>query len=129
MTKAAITPQDLSWPFWPIVPLYPYGQRRTIRQEVVKDTLWTFEQLQGIFYVVVPIRMTVIKLASGGLFVYAPVAPTPECIRLMRELEGEHGEVKYIILPVPGQPWASVWVRVCKWSKNSKKKEIEKWAS
>ncbi|BAG00361.1 unknown protein [Microcystis aeruginosa NIES-843] len=34
-----------------------------------------------------------------------------------------------VILPVPGQPWASVWVRVCKWSKNSKKKEIEKWAS
>jgi len=99
MTKAAISPQDLSWPFWPIVPLYPYGQRRTIRQEVVKDTLWTFEQLQGIFYVVVPIRMTVIKLASGGLFVYAPVAPTPECIRLMRELESAHGGVKYIILP------------------------------
>ena len=66
---------------------------------MVKDTLWTFEQLQGIFYVVVPIRMTVIKLASGGLFVYAPVAPTPECIRLMRELESQHGEVKYIILP------------------------------
>ena len=87
MTKAAISPQDLSWPFWPIVPLYPYGQRRTIRQEVVKDTLWTFEQLQGIFYVVVPIRMTVIKLASGGLFVYAPVAPTPECIRLENSIK------------------------------------------
>lgn len=99
MTKTAITPQDLSWPFWPIVPLYPYGQRRTIRQEVVKDTIWTFEQLQGIFYVIVPIRMTVIKLAAGGLFVYAPVAPTAECIRLMRELESQHGEVKYIILP------------------------------
>jgi Domain of unknown function (DUF4336) len=99
MTKAAIDPKDLSWPFWPIVPLYPYGQRRTIRHEVVKDTIWTFEQLQGIFYVIVPIRMTVIKLESGGLFVYAPVAPTAECIRLMRELESQHGAVKYIILP------------------------------
>ena len=54
--------QDVSWRFWPIVPIYPYGQRRTIRKEVIKDTIWTFDQLQGIFYVVVPIRMTVIKL-------------------------------------------------------------------
>jgi hypothetical protein len=92
-------PQDFAWPFWPVVPLYPYGQRRTLRQEVLKDTIWTFEQLQGILYVVVPIRMTVIKMASGGLLVYAPVAPTPECIRLVRELVAEHGEVRYIILP------------------------------
>jgi Domain of unknown function (DUF4336) len=90
---------DWSWPFWPLVPLYPYGRRRTIRREVVPDTIWTFEQLQGIFYVVVPIRMTVVKLEAGGLLVYAPVAPTPECVRLVRELEARHGEVKYIILP------------------------------
>ncbi len=95
----SIRPQDLSWPFWPVVPLYPYGKRRTLRQEVVKDTIWTFDQLQGILYVVVPIRMTVIRLESGGLLVYAPVAPTPECIRLVKELVAKHGEVKYIILP------------------------------
>jgi hypothetical protein len=99
MIKMGIRPSDLSWPLWPIVPLYPYGKRRTIRHEVVKDTIWTFDQLQGIFYVVVPIRMTVIRLESGGLFVYAPVAPTPECIALVRELEAKHGAVKYIILP------------------------------
>ncbi|NER79179.1 MAG: DUF4336 domain-containing protein [Leptolyngbya sp. SIO1D8] len=87
-----------SWPFWPVVPLYPYGQRRTLLQEVVKDTIWTFDQLQGIFYVVVPIRMTVIKLRPRGLLVYSPVAPTPECIRLMRSLEAEHGPVRYIIM-------------------------------
>jgi hypothetical protein len=58
-----------------------------------------FEQLQGILYVTVPIRMTVIRLEAGGLLVYAPVAPTRECIGLMRELEAEHGVVKYIILP------------------------------
>jgi hypothetical protein len=90
---------EYNWWFWPLVPIYPYIKRRTLRREVVKDTIWTFEQLQGIFYVVVPIRMTVIKLDAGGLLVYAPVAPTPECIRLVRELEAEHGEVKYIILP------------------------------
>ncbi|MDB9474875.1 DUF4336 domain-containing protein [Dolichospermum circinale] len=91
--------QDVSWRFWPVVPIYPYGQRRTIRQEVIKDTIWTFDQLQGIFYVVVPIRMTVIKLEKGGLLVYAPVAPTGECTRLLNELVTEHGDIKYIILP------------------------------
>ncbi len=90
---------ELSWPFWPLVPLYPYGKRRTLRKEVVKDTIWTFEQLQGIFYVIVPIRMTIIKLEEGGLLVYAPVAPTPECVRLVKELVAEHGEIRYIILP------------------------------
>ena len=90
---------DWSWRFWQVVPLYPYGQRRTLRHEVVKDSIWTFDQIQGIFYVVVPIRMTVVKLEAGGLLVYAPVASTPECIRLVRELVASHGEVKYIILP------------------------------
>ena len=94
-----IHPQDFSWRFWPVVPIYPYGQRRTIRKEVVKDTIWTFDQLQGIFYVVVPIRMTVVKLEKGGLLVYAPVAPTGECVRLLNELVVKHGDIKYIILP------------------------------
>jgi Domain of unknown function (DUF4336) len=92
-------PNDWSWPLWPLMPLYPYGQRRTLCQEVVKDTLWTFDQIQGVLYVVTPIRMTVIKLEAGGLFVYAPVAPTAECLRMMRALEDRHGAVKYIILP------------------------------
>lgn len=90
---------DRAWPLWPIVPIYPYGQRRTLRREIIPGQMWTFDQVQGIFYVVVPIRMTVIKLASGGLFVFSPVAPTRECVRLVRELEAEHGEVKYVILP------------------------------
>lgn len=94
-----IHPRDFSWTFWFTLPLYPYSKRRTIRKEVVKNTIWTFDQLQGIFYVVVPIRMTVVKLEGGGLLVYAPVAPTIECIRLVNELVSEHGEVKYIILP------------------------------
>ncbi|MEA5577584.1 DUF4336 domain-containing protein [Anabaena sp. UHCC 0451] len=94
-----VNPQDYTWKFWPVVPLYPYGKRCTIRKEVVKDTIWTFDQMQGVFYVVVPIRMTVVKLENGGLLVYAPVAPTNECIRLVNELVADHGEVKYIILP------------------------------
>lgn len=97
--SSPIQRQELSWSFWFTLPLYPYSRRQTIRKEVVKDAVWTFEQIQGIFYVVVPIRMSVVKLDEGGLLVYAPVAPTPECIRLVNELVAEHGDVKYIILP------------------------------
>ncbi|GAB1544658.1 DUF4336 domain-containing protein [Scytonema sp. NUACC21] len=91
--------RDWSWTFWPVVPLYPYGTRRTLCREIVKDTIWTFEQIQGILYTIVPIRMTVVKLSAGGLLVYAPVAPTRECVRLVNELVAKHGDVKYIILP------------------------------
>ncbi len=94
-----IRPEDLSWPFWPALPLYPHGRRRTIRTEVVEGSVWTFDQLQGFFYVVVPIRMSVVKLEGDGLLVYAPLAPTSECMRLVEELVAVHGDVKYIILP------------------------------
>ena len=94
-----IESRDYHWRFWANVPIYPYSKKRTIRREVLADTIWTFDQLQGIFYVVVPIRMTVIKLERGGLLVYAPVAPTKQCIELVRELEAQHGAVRYIILP------------------------------
>lgn len=97
--RKPLRPGDWSWPFWPAVPLYPYGRRRTLRTEVVKDLIWSFDQLQGIFYVAVPIRMTIVKLNEGGLLVYAPVAPTPECLRLVNEVVVKHGDVKYIILP------------------------------
>ena len=91
--------RDRAWPLWPVVPIYPYGRRRTLKREIIPGKLWLFEQVQGIFYVIVPIRMTVIKLAGGGLMAFSPVAPTRECVRMMRELEAEHGEVKYVILP------------------------------
>ena len=90
--------RDFSWSFWPLVPIYPYRKRRTIRREIVLDRVWTFEQVQGIFYVVVPIRMTVVRLDEGGLLVYSPVAPTGECLSLLQELIDRYGEVKYIIL-------------------------------
>ncbi|MEL7406786.1 MAG: DUF4336 domain-containing protein [Cyanobacteria bacterium J06558_2] len=90
---------DYYWRFWANVPIYPYSKRFTIRTEVIKDTIWTFDQLQGIFYVVVPIRMTVIKLEAGGLLVYAPVAPTKQCVALVQDLVKDHGAIKYIILP------------------------------
>ncbi len=94
-----VKPNDISWPWWPLLPLYPYGKRRTLRRQIVPGQVWVFEQIQGIFYVITPIRMTVIHLETGGLLIYAPVAPTRECIQLLRELEAIHGAVKYIILP------------------------------
>ncbi len=91
--------REQHWSLWPLVPIYPYSKRRTLRKEVVKNQVWIFEQLQGILYVIVPVRMTVIKLQQGGLFVYAPVAPTQECLHLMQELVDQHGPVQYIIMP------------------------------
>lgn len=97
--KRPMQMRDWSWPFWPAVPLYPYGKRQTCCCEVVEDTIWTFDQLHGILYTIVPIRMTVVRLETGGLLVYAPVAPTRECIRMVNELVARYGNVKYIILP------------------------------
>jgi Domain of unknown function (DUF4336) len=90
---------DWAWNFWWTLPIYPFGQRRTLLREIVPGEIWVLEQLQGVFYVVTPIRMTVVRLDAGGLLVYAPIAPTRECIALMNELVNQYGDVKYIILP------------------------------
>ena len=62
-----------------------------------KDSIWIFEQTQALEFVDVytPVRMTVIKLKTGGLWVHAPCAPTTECIRLVKELDAP---VEYIVL-------------------------------
>jgi len=84
------------------VPLSPesVGRRKTLLTEVVKGQVWTLEQVQGIINVNVPVRMTVIKLSNGkGLFVNNPVAPTDECIAMMRSIEAASGSaVRYIVL-------------------------------
>jgi len=83
----------------PIFPLVPIFGRRTFRYDVLPGKIWRFEQKQGIglgLNVAVNVRMTVIKMASGGLFVYAPVAPTAECLALLSELDAP---VEYIVLP------------------------------
>ncbi|MEY2749908.1 MAG: hypothetical protein RLZZ168_1924, partial [Cyanobacteriota bacterium] len=53
---APLAEADLRWPWWPLLPLYPYGRRRTLVRELIPEQLWSFEQLQGVFYVAVPIR-------------------------------------------------------------------------
>lgn len=52
----------------------------------------------------VNIRMTAVRLESGGLWMHAPVAPTDECVRLVEEL-GE--EVRFIVLPTTAVSWPS----------------------
>ena len=49
-----------------------------ICEQAIADTIWTFEQEQTFAFTNVStvVRMTVVKLKSGGLFVYAPIAPT-----------------------------------------------------
>ena len=94
--QAAIT-KDSEWPLWLALPVAPYSRRKTIRREVGPG-VWAFEQLIGIYYVHVPIRMTVVRLEAGGLFVYAPVAPTRECLALLQPLIDQHGPVKDTVL-------------------------------
>eukprot|EP00746_Dinoflagellata_sp_MGD_P045706 gnl/MRDRNA2_/MRDRNA2_21207_c0_seq2.p2 gnl/MRDRNA2_/MRDRNA2_21207_c0~~gnl/MRDRNA2_/MRDRNA2_21207_c0_seq2.p2 ORF type:complete len:112 (-),score=15.60 gnl/MRDRNA2_/MRDRNA2_21207_c0_seq2:397-684(-) len=38
-------------------------------------------------------------METGGLFIYAPIAPTHECLDLLQPLIDTSGAVKYIILP------------------------------
>ncbi|TYK00636.1 T4P13.26 protein isoform 1 [Cucumis melo var. makuwa] len=136
-------------------PLGPFLNRRTIRTEVkrltispflsflhlglfdlmesidnmaVKGSIWLFEQEQALGFssVSTNIRMTVIKLKSGGLWVHAPIAPTKECIQLLKELDAP---VEYIILPTFAYehkifvgpfsrkfPRAQIWVAPRQWS-------------
>ncbi|XP_078176179.1 lysine-tRNA ligase [Carex rostrata] len=109
-------------------PLGPFLNRRTIRTEAVKGCIWLFEQEQALGFssVSTNIRMTVIKLKSGGLWVHAPIAPTKECIQLLKELDAP---VEYIILPTFAYehkifvgpfsrkfPRAKVWVAPRQWS-------------
>ena len=113
----------------PLFPLVPAFARQTYRYEVDPGRMWFFEQKQGIglgLNVSVNVRMTVIKLKSGGLWIHAPVAPTDECIALLRELDAP---VEHIVLPTtlfehkifvgPFQrrfPDASVWIAPDQWS-------------
>ncbi len=123
------SPRDQFWPWWPLLPLYPYGRRRSLVRELIPGQVWSVEQLQGVFYVAVPIRMTVVRLRRG-LLLYAPVAPTTEVRRALQELSERYGPVCTIVLPtasglehkvpVPAMarafPEAEVWVTPKQWS-------------
>jgi len=75
-------------------PLGPLFARKTVRTQV-GDGMWTFEQEQSLANIAVNVRMTVIRLEDGSLWVHNPIAPTEECVALMEELGMP---VKYIVL-------------------------------
>ena len=99
MTQSgSVTKTDQGWPWWPLLPLYPYGKRATHVEELIPGQVWSFEQLQGVYYVAVPIRLTVVKV-PGGLMLVNPLPPTAELCAGLRALEAEHGPVCTIVLP------------------------------
>ncbi|CAI7906891.1 unnamed protein product [Closterium sp. NIES-54] len=109
-------------------PLRPFLSRKTYRYEVDRNSIWCFEQEQGLGFsnVTTNVRMTVIKLKSGGLFVHAPIAPTAECLKLLKDL---NLPVEHIVLPTFAYehkvfagpfsrafPKARTWVAPRQWS-------------
>ena len=90
--------KDKIWPWWPLFPLYPYGSKKTIINELIPEQIWSLEQIQGIYYVAVPVRMTVIKV-NDGLMILNPLPPTIELINQLSELTFKHGPIKAIVLP------------------------------
>lgn len=129
--------RDLSWPVgkaaFSLLPLAGTSTRRaTVAATVVPGKIWTHDQLQGIVNVNVPVRQTVIKLspqAGGGLWVHNPVAPTPQLLEMMRQLEREHGPIRHIVLGTLALehkatfgafcrqfPQATVWIQPGQWS-------------
>ncbi len=125
--KKDFPPQNWFW--WPLLPLYPYGSRKTYFKELVANQIWGFEQLQGLYYVAVPVRLTVVK-TPGGLMLINPLPPTDELLKILRSLEQQHGAVDSIILPtasglehkisMPAMarafPKATLWVCPGQWS-------------
>lgn len=86
-----------------LIPLTPEttGRRKSILTEIVPNEIWTIDQLQGIINVNVPVRCTIIKLHKdgGSLFINNPVAPTEECIEMVRKIEADtKAKVKHIVL-------------------------------
>ena len=80
------------------LPLAPGDRRKTLFSEVVKGTIWTADQIQGVVNVNVPVRCVFVRLKDGGLLVYNPVAPTKEVRDFVNGLEERHGKVKHIVL-------------------------------
>ena len=89
---------NTKWYWWPLFPLYPYGKKKTILRELIPNKIWSLEQIQGLYYVAVPIRMTVIKV-DDGLMLINPLPPTKELVNELENLISKHGKVKTIVHP------------------------------
>lgn len=129
--------KDLTWPLgkiaFSLLPLAGTSSRRaTVEECIVPDTIWTHDQIQGVVNVNVPIRQTVVKLseeAGGGLLIYNPVAPTPQLMKMVKQLEEKYGPVRHLVLGTVALehkatfgpfaenfPKATVWLQPGQWS-------------
>ena len=120
---------DQKWSWWPLLPLYPYGRKRTIFRELVPNQIWSFEQLQGIYYVAVPVRLLVVRV-KNELMIINPLPPTKELLREIDVLQTKIGPVKTIVLPTASGlehkiglpslsrafPKSKIWVCPGQWS-------------
>ena len=105
--RSEVPATEQEWPWWPLFPLYPYGRRRTVFRELIKGQIWSLEQLQGLYYVAVPVRLTVVKV-SGGLMIFNPPPPTKELRKILAQLEALHDLVQGIKKkPSPNTPKSS----------------------
>jgi hypothetical protein len=86
------------YPYWWALPLAPYGSKATAMAEVVPGQVWTFDQLQGLLDVLVNVRMTVVAMGNGGLWVHNPVAPTQELMDMLAPIVATYGPVKHIVV-------------------------------
>lgn len=86
----------LDYGLWGVLPVGTYKKKKTILDTIIPDNMWSFDQKFGILDVQVPLRMTVTRLSSGGLFVYNPVAGTPEMVGMLQKLVDQYGPVKHI---------------------------------
>ena len=111
-------------PLWE--PYFGFGERVTVRRELVPGAVWSLEQEQALDVLAMNIRTTVVRLErTGGLVVFAPQAPTAEFFKLLDEL----GRVEHVVLPtyaIEHKVWlpalarryrdAQVWVADGLWS-------------
>jgi len=118
------------WSWWPLLPTYPYGKRQSRFTELIACRVWAVEQFHGIWYVAVPIRMTVLKLDQGGLLLYSPLPPTQEVLNFVHQLEKTYGCVRTIVLAsssglehkisLPAMarafPKSDIWISAQHWS-------------
>ena len=106
ITSATSSASATSWPLgkvaFSLLPLYGTSTPRpSLETTIVEDKIFTHDQLQGIVNVDVPVRQTVIVLSEasgGGLLIVNPLAPTPQLLAMVRNLENKYGKVRHIVL-------------------------------
>ena len=73
---------------WGVLPVGPYKAKRSAPIEtIVPGQVWTIDQKFGILNVQVPVRMTIVKLSGGGLWILNPIAATRELLDMVHSLK------------------------------------------